>query len=54
MGSAKAYLRKKSFLIRKKKYLLIKKINFGLIFKLIYKHFKRKKITIAGYYHSNY
>ena len=54
MGSAKAYLRKKSFLIRKKKYLLIKKINFGLIFKLIYKHFKRKKITIAGYYPSNY
>jgi len=54
MGSTKAYLRKKSFLIRKKKYLLIKKINFGLIFKLIYKHFKRKKITIAGYYPSNY
>ena len=54
MGSAKAYLRKKSFLIRKKKYLLIKKINYDLIFKLIYKHFKRKKITIAGYYPSNY
>ena len=54
MKSAKFHLRKKSFLIRKRKYLSIKKFNFNLIFKLINKHFKRKKIVIAGYYPSNY
>jgi 5-formyltetrahydrofolate cyclo-ligase len=54
MRSAKVYLRKKSFLIRKRKYLSAKKFNYNLIFKLIRKHFNRKKITIAGYYPSNY
>jgi len=54
MRSAKVYLRKKSFIIRKRKYSSIKKFNFNLIFKLIHKHFKRKKIIIAGYYPSNY
>ena len=50
----KAYLRKKSLLLRKKKYLKPKNFNFGLIFKLIRKHFYNKKIIIAGYYPSNY
>ena len=54
MRSTKVYLRKKSFLLRKKKYSLKKNFNFNLIFRLIYKHFNKKKITIAGYYHSNY
>ena len=50
----KSYLRKKFLLQRKKKYLSHKKFNFSLIFKLIKKHFKNKKITIAGYYPSYY
>ena len=50
----KSYLRNKSLLQRKKKYLTVKKFNFNLIFKLIRKHFHRKKIIIAGYYPSNY
>ena len=50
----KLYLRNKSLLQRKKKYLTVKKFNFNLIFKLIRKHFDRKKIIIAGYYPSNY
>ena len=50
----KAYLRNKSLLQRKKKYLTVKKFNFNLIFKLIRKHFHKKKIIIAGYYPSNY
>ena len=50
----KSYLRKKSILLRKKKYSKIKKFNFNLIFKLISKHFSKKKIIIAGYYPSNY
>ncbi len=54
MRSAKVYLRKKYFLTRKRKYLSTKKFNYNLIFKLIRKHFNRKKITIAGYYPSNY
>ena len=44
----KVFLRKKFLLQRKKKYLTIKKFNFNLIFKLINKHFKKRKITIAG------
>ena len=39
---------------REKKYLTSKKFNFNLIFKLISKHFGKKKIIIAGYYPSNY
>ena len=50
----KTYLRKKFLLYRKKKYLKSKKFNFNLIFKLIKKHFYKKKIIIAGYYPSNY
>ena len=47
-------MRNKSLLQRKKKYLTVKKFNFNLIFKLIGKHFHKKKIIIAGYYPSNY
>ena len=50
----KPYLRNKFLLQRKKKYLRVKKFNFNLIFKLIRKHFHKKKIIIAGYYPSNY
>jgi len=50
----KIYLRKKFLLNRKKKYLKPEKFNFNLIFKLIKKHFYKKKIIIAGYYPSNY
>ena len=50
----KTYLRNKSLLQREKKYLTVKKFNFNLIFKLIRKHFHKKKIIIAGYYPSNY
>ena len=50
----KSYLRRNSILQRKKRYLTVKKFNFDLIFKLITKHFHKKKITIAGYYPSNY
>ena len=39
----KPYLRNKSLLQRKKKYLTVKKFNFNLIFKLIRKHFHKKK-----------
>ena len=54
MKYGKSYLRKKSLLKRKKKYLNSKKFNFNLVFKLIRKHFNRKKIVIAGYYPSNH
>ena len=50
----KVFLRKKFLLQRKKKYLTIKKFNFNIIFKLINKHFKKRKITIAAYYPTNY
>jgi len=50
----KLHLRKRSLIQRKKKYLKAKKFSFDLIFRLIKKHFKTKKITIAGYYPSNY
>ena len=50
----KPYLRNKSLLRRKKKYSTVKKFNFNLIFKLIRKHFDKKKVIIAGYYPSNY
>jgi len=50
----KSFVRKKSFLIRKKKYLPADKFNFQIIFRLIKKHFGRKKIIIAGYYPSSY
>ena len=50
----KYFLRNRSLLKRKKKYLKIKKFNFNLIFNLIKKNFSNKKITIAGYYPANY
>ena len=50
----KSYLRNRSLLQRKKKYLTVKNFNFNLIFNLISKHFNKKKIIIAGYYPSNY
>ena len=50
----KTYLRNRSLLLRKKKYLKPEKFNFNLIFKLIKKHFHKKRIIIAGYYPSNY
>ena len=50
----KSYLRNKSLIQRKKKHLTTNKFNFNLIFKLIRKHFSKKKIIIAGYYPSNY
>ena len=54
MKNDKNSLRKKFLIARKKKYLKTHKFNFNLIFKLISKHFYRKKITIAGYYPSYY
>lgn len=54
MKRDKAYLRNRFLLLRKKKYLKTKRFSFNLIFKLIKKHFYTKKITIAGYYPSNY
>ena len=50
----KIYLRKRFLLQRKKKYIKAEKFNFNLIFKLIKKHFYKKKIIIAAYYPSNY
>ena len=50
----KSFLRNKSLLLRKKKYLTVKKFNYNLIFRLIRKHFYNKKITIGCYYPSNY
>jgi 5-formyltetrahydrofolate cyclo-ligase len=50
----KSHLRNIFLLQRKKKYFNSGKFNFNLIFKLIRKHFNNKKITIAGYYPSNY
>ena len=50
----KAYLRNISLIARRKNYSKAKKFNFNLIFKLIKKHFSKKKIIIAGYYPSNY
>jgi len=49
----KSYLRKKFISQRKEKYFSSSKFDFNLLFKIINKHFK-KKITIAGYYPSNY
>ena len=54
MKHDKLYLRKKSLIQRKKKHFESKKFNFDIIFKLIRKHFLKKKIIIAGYYPSYY
>ena len=50
----KSYLRKSFLLQRRKKHSTVKKFNYNLIFGLIKKHFQSKKITIGGYYPSNY
>ena len=50
----KSYLRKSFLLQRRKQHSTVKKFNYNLIFKLIKKHFQSKKITIGGYYPSNY
>jgi len=50
----KTFLRNKFLLKRKKEYLRVKKFNFKLIFNLIKRNFKNKKIIIAGYYPANY
>tara|TARA_Y100000590_G_scaffold466386_1_gene641545 strand:- start:2012 stop:2578 length:567 start_codon:yes stop_codon:yes gene_type:complete len=50
----KSYLRKKYILKRKKNYLLRNRFKFNLLFKLIKKHFNKKKVIIAGYYPSYY
>ena len=50
----KSYLRNRSLLQRKRKYLKTKEFNFNPIFNLIKKHFRNKKIIIGGYYPSNY
>ena len=50
----KSFLRNQLLLLRKKKYIKAKKFNFNLIFKLIKKHFSKKKIIIASYYPANY
>tara|TARA_Y100000590_G_scaffold188443_1_gene214773 strand:+ start:974 stop:1543 length:570 start_codon:yes stop_codon:yes gene_type:complete len=50
----KSFLRKKHLLLRQKKYSTSENFKFDLIFKLIHKHFHKKKITIAGYYPANH
>ena len=54
MKKDKLSIRRKFILKRKKKYLTSKGFSFNQIFKLINKHFKNKKIVIAGYYPSNF
>ena len=54
MKHDKSYLRNRFLIKRKKKYVHSKKFNFSLIFKLIKKHFKNKKVIIGGYYPSYY
>ena len=54
MKLAKERLRKKFILIRKKNYIKSKIFNFYPIFKIIKKHFFKKRIAIAAYYPSNY
>jgi len=50
----KSHLRNRFLFKRKKKYLSSKNFNFNLIFQLIRKNFNNKRITIAGYYPSDY
>tara|TARA_B100001123_G_scaffold443754_1_gene590617 strand:- start:1601 stop:2170 length:570 start_codon:yes stop_codon:yes gene_type:complete len=54
MKYSKKLLRQRFILERRKKHLKVKKFNFNPMFLLIKKHFKKKKIVIAGYYPSNY
>ena len=50
----KSFLRNQYLGVRKKKYKKIKNFNFNLIFNLIKKKFKKRKIIIAAYYPSYY
>ena len=50
----KFFLRSRFLLKRKNRYLKSKKFNFHLIFRFIKKHFNDQKISVAGYYPSNY
>jgi 5-formyltetrahydrofolate cyclo-ligase len=54
MKYGKSYLRNKFLTKRKKNYLDPEKFDFNLIFKLIKKNFRKRKITIAAYYPSYY
>ena len=54
MNSSKLILRNKFLLKRKKNYLEVKNFNFSPVNNLIKKHFKNKKIIIAGYYPVNH
>ena len=54
MKYSKSSLRKRSLLLRKKNFSKVKKVNFKIIFNLIKKHLKKKKIVIAGYYPADY
>jgi len=54
MKYGKSYLRNKFLLKRRKRYISSKKFNFNLIFKLINKHFYKKKIIIGAYYPADY
>ena len=54
MKHDKFFLRNKFLLQRKEKSLKARKFDFSLIFALARKHFQKKRITIAGYYPSNY
>jgi len=49
----KSFLRRRSLFLRRKNFSNIKGFDFGLIFKLIKKHFGNKKIIIAGYHPSD-
>ena len=42
----KSFLRNKSLLLRKKKYLTVKRFNYNLIFRLIRKHFHNDHIKL--------
>ena len=54
MKFSKALLRSRALLERKKKHSKVKKFNFNLLFSLIKRNFSNRKISIAGYYPSNY
>ena len=50
----KSFLRKLSLIRRRKKYKKADSFKFNLIFKLIKKKFKKKRIVIAGYYPTDF
>ena len=54
MNYGKNFLRKKFISLRKRKFSNKYKFPFWQIFRLIKKHYRTKKISIAGYYPSNF